>query len=120
MDYVYSNLKKLIKNPNRDILLVSFGEKFRTPKSMEQTKISDALPFKCEKTFDARHINSSKPKGGGLRNLRGTDEIIQKCVESGSGFEFVINCIVKYIEEHNSKVIGVYCTAGHHRSISGY
>ena len=116
MDYVYSNLKKLIKNPNKDILLVSFGEKFRTPKSMEQTKISEALPFRCEKTFDARHINSSKPKGGGLRDLRGTDEIIQKCIESGSGFEFVMTCIVKYIEENNSKIIGVYCTAGHHRS----
>lgn len=118
MDYVYSNLKKYIKNLNRYILLVSFGEKFRSPKSMEQSEISDALVFKCEKTFDARHINSSKPKGGGLRDLRETDEIIQKCIESGSSLEFVMNCIVKYIEDNYSKIIGVYCSAGHHRSIS--
>jgi hypothetical protein len=116
MDYLYSELKKIIKNPTRDITIVSFGEKFKSPKSMEQGKISDSLPFKCEKTFDARHINSSKPKGAGLRDLRGTDEIIQKCIESGSGFEFVMGCIIKYVEEHDCKVIGIYCTAGHHRS----
>lgn len=116
MDYLYSELRKIVINPNRDIIFVSFGEKFRSPKSMEQSNISDSMPFKCNKTVDARHINSSKPKGGNLRNLRGIDEIIQKCIESGSGFEFVMRCIIKYIEEHNCKIIGIYCTAGHHRS----
>jgi hypothetical protein len=114
----YDELKKLIVNPNREILIVSFGEKFKSPSSMEQHKISTELPFKCDKTFDARHINSSKPKGGGLRDLRGTDNIIQKCIESGSGFEFVMNCIVKSIEKNNYKTIGIFCTAGHHRSVA--
>jgi len=116
MDAFYTEMRKLIPNPNREILMVSFGEKFKSPASMEQNKISPELPFKCDKTFDARHINSSKPKGGGLRDLRGTDEIIQKCIESGSGFEFVMNCIVKSIEKNNYKTIGIYCSAGHHRS----
>ena len=118
METYYVELRKLIPNPNREILMVSFGEKFKTPSSMEQNKISPEFPFKCDKTFDARHINSSRPKGGGLRDLRGTDEIIQKCIESGSGFEFVMKCIVKSIEQNNYKTIGVYCTAGHHRSVA--
>jgi hypothetical protein len=116
MDAYYTELRKMILNPNREILMVSFGEKFKSPISMEQNVISPELPFKCEKTFDARHINSSRPKGGGLRDLRGTDEIIQKCIESGSGFEFVMGCIVKSIEQNNYKTIGLYCSAGHHRS----
>ena len=118
MDYLYTNLKKIIKDPNREITMVSFGEKFKSPKSMEQSKISDSILFKCDKTFDARHINSVRPKGGGLRDLRGTDEIVQKCIESGSGFEFVMGCIIKSIEQNNYKTIGVYCSAGHHRSIA--
>lgn len=65
---------------------------------MEQNKISDSKSFKCEKTFDVRHINSARPKGGGLRDLWGTVEIVQKCVESSSGFEFVMNYIIKYVE----------------------
>ena len=108
--YDYSNLLKLIKNNEREIEIISFGEKFKTPKSMERTL--------CQKTFDARHINSSKPKGKSLRDLRGTDEIIQKCIESGSGFEFVMTCIIKAINEKNYKIIGIYCTAGHHRSVA--
>jgi hypothetical protein len=51
-----------------------------------------------------------------LRDLRCTDEIIQKCIESGFGFEFVMTRIVKYIEENNSKIVGIYCTTEHHRS----
>lgn len=117
MDAYYTELRKMISNPNREILIVSFGEKFKSPISMEQNKISLELPFKCDKTYDARHINSSRPKGGGLRDLRGTDEIIQKSIESGSGFEFVMTCIVKSIEQNNYKTIGVYCSAGHHRSV---
>ena len=114
----WNEMKKLVDS-TRKIVIVSFGEKFKSPISMEQNVISKDLPFACEKTFDARHINSKKPKGaGGLHDLRGTDEIIQKTIESGKGFEFVINCIVKSIEEHNYKVIGIYCTAGHHRSVA--
>jgi len=118
IDTNWDELKKLILSPNRDILIISFGEKFKSPSSMEQNKISMEFPFKCDKTFDARHINSSKPKGGDLRNLRGTDEIIQKNIQSGSGFVFVMNCIVKSIEKNNYKIIGIYCTAGHHRSVA--
>lgn len=116
MDAYYGELRKLISNSNREILMVSFGEKFKSPSSMERNFISSEYPFKCDKTFDARHINSSRPKTGGLCDLRGTDEIIQKCIESGTGFEFVMGCIVKSIETNNYKTIGVYCTAGHHRS----
>jgi hypothetical protein len=118
MDAFWTEIKKEIKDHNREILFVSFGEKFKKPSSMEQNKISLDLPFRCDKTFDARHINSSKPKGGGLHNLRGTDEIVQRCVESGSGFEFVLSCIVKSIETNNYNVVGIYCTAGHHRSVA--
>ena len=118
MDTFWKEIKKEIKVKDRKILFVSFGEKFKKPSLMEQNKISIDLPFKCDKTFDARHINSSKPKGGGLHNLRGTDEIIQRCIESGSGFEFVVSCIVKSIEANNYNVVGIYCTAGHHRSVA--
>lgn len=113
----WTELKK-IANPERNILFVSFGEKFKKPSQMEKTKISLDIPFSCDKTFDARHINSSKPKGGGLKDLRGTDEIIQKCVLSGSGFSFVMNCIVNSIEKNNYKIVGIFCTAGHHRSVA--
>lgn len=118
MDAFYSELRKMITNPERKILIVSFGVKFKSPISMEQNFISEILHLKCEKTFDARHIHSSKPKGGGLHDLRGTDEIIQKTIESGTGFEFVMSCIVKSIEKENYKTIGIYCTAGHHRSVA--
>ncbi len=104
----WSELKK-IANPERKILLISFGEKFKNPSLMGLT---------CDKTFDARHINSSKPKGKSLKDLRGTDEIIQKCVQAGSGFSFVMNCIVQAIEKNNYKSIGIFCTAGHHRSVA--
>jgi hypothetical protein len=117
MCWLYSELLKKVRDKEREIFIVSFGEKFKKPISMEQNKISPDFPWKCEKTFDARHINSSRPKGKGLNNLRGTDEIIQKCLEAGSGFEFVMNCIVTSIEKNNYKVIGIYCTAGHHRSV---
>ncbi len=116
--YDYTELLKQTFTPERELYIVSFGEKFKSPKAMEQGKISNFLPFKCDCTFDARHINSAKPKSGNLRELRGTDSIIQKCIESGSGFEFVMRCIITSIEAKDPKVIGIYCTAGHHRSVA--
>jgi hypothetical protein len=114
---IWFELKK-IANPERNILFVSFGEKFKKPSLMETGKISLDIPYSCNKTFDARHINSSKPKGKSLKDLCGTDEIIQKCIQAGSGFSFVMNCIVKSIENNGYKRVGIYCTAGHHRSVA--
>jgi len=109
-DYLYKELLLKIKDPLKDIEFFSFGEtKHPKPHILEQQKLYD-------KTFDARYINSAKPKG--LRDLRGTDEIIQKCIESGSGFDFIMNCIINYIEINNSRIIGIYCRSGHHRSVA--
>jgi RNase adaptor protein for sRNA GlmZ degradation len=46
------------------------------------------------------------------------DVLIQKCIESGSKYDFVMNCIIIYIEQHNCKIIGIYYTSGHHRSVA--
>jgi RNase adaptor protein for sRNA GlmZ degradation len=53
-----------------------------------------------------------------MHHLRGTDKIIKKCTEAGSGFSEVITRIVNYIETKEEKKIGIFCTAGHHRSVA--
>lgn len=112
-------LKSLQKNVTKELIIVTFGEKFKSPKSMEIGPVSRFHRFRCNKVFDSRHINSARPKGANLHELRGTDEIVQKCIEAGSGYVFVMECIIKYIESLNdSVIIGIYCTSGHHRSVA--
>jgi hypothetical protein len=106
---LYKSLIK--KNPgifDRQIEIFSFGEKHTKPKIIEQR---DKI-----KTFDARLTNSKRVPG--MYHLRGTDKIIKKCTEAGSGFSEVITRIVNYIETNNAKKIGIFCTAGHHRSVA--
>jgi len=117
-DYLYVDLRKIINNVMREIIIVSFGERFQKPQLLELGKISIAMPFNCHKTFDVRHMNSAKPHNGGLHDLRGTDEIIQKCIESANKYDIVMKWIVEYIENNNCKVIGIYCRSGHHRSVA--
>jgi len=106
---LYKSLIK--KNPDiigRQIEIFSFGEKHTKPKIIEQR---DKI-----KTFDARLTNSKRVPG--MHHLRGTDKIIKKCTEAGSGFSEVITRIVNYIETNDAKKIGIFCTAGHHRSVA--
>jgi hypothetical protein len=104
-DYLYRELGNLIKKPERKLNIFSFGEKHQNPNTT-----------KYDKTFDVRKMNSNRVTG--LHKLRGTDEIIQKCIESGSEFDKVMTWIVEYIERENPDSIGIYCRAGHHRSVA--
>lgn len=111
-------MRKIISNVMREIIIVSFGDRFQKPQLLEFGKISITIPFKSEKTFDVRHMNSAKQRNRGLHDLRGTDEIIQKCIESAHKYDIVMKWIVGYVEHNNSKVIGIYCRTGHHRSVA--
>lgn len=117
MNYLYEELRKTLVVPSNTIHLLSFGAKHvKNMHTIKQHNISDLLKFKCDEVFDARIIGSKKP--GGLADLNGTDKIIQTCIESGHNFEKVLRNIVKSIEVDGNRIIGIYCTAGHHRSVA--
>jgi hypothetical protein len=96
-------------NTQRQLTIVSFGNKYSG---------FDALCKTFDKTFSALHVNSKIPKGADLRYVRGTNNKIQRAVRSGSGFEFLITAIVNTIEKNNYNNIGIFCRAGHHRSVA--
>jgi len=104
-DYLYRELGGLIKNSERNLKIFSFGDKHKNPETT-----------KYDKTFSVKEMNSNRVTG--LHKLRGTDKIIQKCVEAGSGFDNAMTWIVEYIERENPDSIGIYCRAGHHRSVA--
>lgn len=71
-----------------------------------------------QRSFNALVINSAKARNVDLRNIRGTHVQLQKAVRRGSNFENVVNNIVNRVETENLHTIGVYCRAGHHRSVA--
>jgi RNase adaptor protein for sRNA GlmZ degradation len=71
-----------------------------------------------QRRFNALVINSQKPKHVDLRYARGTHREVQKCVASGKRFEEVMTNIVQTTERDNLQSIGIYCRAGHHRSVA--
>jgi hypothetical protein len=103
------------KNVKNKIIFFSFGERKYDPVKVEQNKIVDKLriSYKCDKTFDARKANAHRGPGH-----RGTEEILQKCMEAGSGYDKLMTDIVTHIDTYDSKVIGIYCSEGHHRSVA--
>ena len=111
---LYKNLRSS-KNVENEIIFFSFGVKHDKSESVEQRNIVDKLriPHKCNKTFDARRANAKHAPGH-----RGTEEILQKGMEAGSGYDNLMIEIVTHIDTYNSKVIGIYCSAGHHRSVA--
>jgi len=100
----WEHLRRMCKNPEKQkIHIVSWGDKFyKTP------------PVKPH--FNAKTIGSKKPRN--LRDLRGTDESLQRTIQSAKGFEFFMETIIKKIEADELKVVGIFCTAGHHRSVA--
>jgi hypothetical protein len=117
MDFLYSELKPTLMVPSHDVYLISFGAKhIKNMNAIKQHNISNMIKMKYDIVFDARVIVSRKPSG--THNLRGTDEIIQKEMESGTNYETVVRRIVNSIETTGHRVIGIYCTAGHHRSVA--
>lgn len=117
MDYLYSELKPTLAVPSKEVHLISFGAKHvKNMSAIKQHNISNMLKMKYDIVFDARVIVSRKPSG--THNLRGTDEIIQKEMESGTNYEIVVRRIVDSIEITGNRIIGIYCTAGHHRSVA--
>lgn len=95
--------------PNRILTIYTFGNKYKQFNNWrKQTDIS----------FSVLHINSKRPKNVSLRHARGTDEIIQKTVMSGTEFENTFSNIVRITEEKDFHTIGVYCRAGHHRAVA--
>lgn len=117
MDFLYSELKPTLMVPSKDIHLISFGAKHvKNMDTIKQHNISNMLKMKYDEVFDARVIVSRKPSK--THSLRGTDEIIQKCMETGTNFETTIRKIINGIEEKHFRIIGIFCTAGHHRSVA--
>ena len=70
-----------------------------------------------QKSFNCLVINSKKAHLD-LRHTRGTHIQLQKTVRRGSNFEKVAINIVNSVENENLVKIGVYCRAGHHRSVA--
>lgn len=100
-------LAKQAKN-DRPLVIETFGNKFKQYKNYTGV----------QKKFNALVICSAKPKNVDLRHARGTDPEIQKSVQSGRRFEEVIANIVKTVEREQLECIGIYCRAGHHRSVA--
>lgn len=105
----WNELIKLI-NPkkNRSLLIKTYGNKFK------QYRYYTGV----QKKFNSLIIYSSKPEGIDLRYARGTDPEVQASVEAGLGFWTVIEEIVTAVENGNLSCIGIYCRAGHHRSVA--
>jgi hypothetical protein len=98
-----------IANRSRKIKIESFGNKYSG---------FETLCKKYDKTFSALQVNNKIPKGVSLKTERGTNDYIQRVVRSGRGFEYLFRAIVETIEKNNHDTIGVYCRAGHHRSVA--
>lgn len=104
-DNFYSFLKSRA-DVGRSIIIETFGNKYAKFKNYPHRK------------FNALVINSRKPKNVDLKKARGTDIEVQKCVESGTRFEEVMSNMVTVIERENLNIVGIYCRAGHHRSVA--
>ena len=96
-------------NPDRKITIFTYGTRYI---KQEQFAVRFNAPFSC----NAKLINSSKP--GNVHRLRGTDAAIQKRVRTATMFEPLIEKFVEIVERDNLKRAGVFCTAGHHRSVA--
>lgn len=113
-DFSYKCMKdfwkevKSIATPDRVISITSFGNKYKNFETVKKK-------FDC--SFNALHVRSSK-SGLNLGKLRGTDVEIQKRIEQGKGFcSFIIDLVTR-IEKHDYSNVGVFCSAGHHRSVA--
>jgi UPF0042 nucleotide-binding protein len=82
--------------------LISFGIRYGIPQGL------DAL-VSC-KTIRNPHRDVN------LRMLRGTDALVQNKVLAHQYAEAIIARILKHVQQ--KQTIGVYCTAGHHRSVA--
>lgn len=100
---------KLGVNVSRSITITSFGNKYTGFDALKKT-------FDC--SFNALCVRSKVPRGFSLKKIRGTDEIMQHVVEGGKGFNDFIRFIVSKVEENNYTNIGIFCRAGHHRSVA--
>ena len=98
-----------IAENDREIAIYTYGNRYKQYK------------YWCsqmQKSFNCLVVNSAKPKNVDLRNIRGTHIQLQKAVRRGSNFEPVVTNIVTSIENEKLHKIGVYCRAGHHRSVA--
>jgi len=106
-DPFWKYIKDLYKvKEDRLLQIHTFGNKYKKFASWKND---------TDKSFGA-FVESKKPKN--LRNMRGTDEGIQKTVRSGKKFELIMANIVREVEGQNMKTIGIFCRAGHHRSVA--
>lgn len=94
---------------NRRISIHTYGNKFKQFAHWNSQ-------MQC--SYNALVINSKKPKNVDLRHARGTDIGVQKAVRAGREFETVMERIVESVETNNYNKIGIYCRAGHHRSVA--
>lgn len=74
--------------------------------------------YKFDLTFDLSKYRSYIPKSfQSFKYYRGTDTVIQKMIVKGYTYEYVINKIIKEIEENKPVSIGIFCSHGKHRSV---
>lgn len=99
-------LLRKMANVDRQLEIHTYGIKFKQYKNYSKT----------DRNFNALVITGNK--SGNLHKLRGTDPGLQKRVRSGKRFEEVMINIVKTVERDKCKIIGIYCRAGHHRSVA--
>lgn len=104
----YTKMGSIVKK-DREIEIDSFGENHKS--FLEFCK-------KYDETFCALHLGIKRPMGVNLKIARGTNPVIQECVENASGYQFLIYKIVKNIEHNNHKKVGIYCRSGHHRAVA--
>lgn len=101
-------IKQIKPNVLRILNIETYGNMFKQYKNYTRV----------QKRFNALVICSSKPKDVDLHHARGTDPAIQRSVSSGKRFWEVIERIVTTVEKEDLSCIGIYCRAGHHRSVA--
>jgi hypothetical protein len=71
-----------------------------------------------DNTFGVTHIGIQCPRNFKPSEYRGTHIIIQDYVQNSPCYKSLIINIIEDIEKNNYTKIGIYCTAGHHRSVA--
>ena len=97
-------IPKYNNDKNRKLKIYTWGEKISKNIKQDCNLIFDVSKFFCK-------------NNGDIRNLNGTDELIQRSIINHPRFSDLAEKIVKSIEENNSNIISFVCNHGKHRSV---
>lgn len=106
-DYVVDPLFSHLKwNPERDLVIYTWGKKHR-----------DNKPKESQCNFNAAIISGRK-KDINLKKINGLSFDVQKGVKAGKGYAQFMEYMIGKIEQDDLHTISINCIAGKHRSVS--